>query len=144
MRNELIETLARDGIDGGVLALLGTRHAAVSMNSGSSRQPTGLLYNGGGRPGATKLSEPSSATETNDTLARPVTRSAGAERMRRHRERRRDGKVCCMVELDPPMISALIELGWLRPKQREDRAAVEDSFFRFIGNALDVTRHSRR
>jgi hypothetical protein len=74
----------------------------------------------------------------------PSLHSPGAERMRRHRARRREGKVCVFIELDPGTISGLIELGWLSGRQRDDRAAVIDGFCRFIGYALDVTRNPRR
>jgi hypothetical protein len=64
--------------------------------------------------------------------------------MRRHRARRRAGKVCVFIELDPMTISGLVELGWLSGRQRDDRAAVIDGFCRFIGFALDMTRNTRR
>ena len=39
----------------------------------------------------------------------PATPSAAAERMRRHRQRRRDGLRCFMIELRETEIDALIE-----------------------------------
>ena len=74
----------------------------------------------------------------------PAPPSPGAERMRRHRERRRKGKVCVMIELDPRMISGLTERGWLPASQRDDQVAVVHAFCRFVGYALDVTRNTRR
>ena len=83
-------------------------------------------------------------TEAHPVAPSPSLHSPGAERMRRHRERRRAGKVCVLIELDPGTISGLVELGWLPGRQRDDRAAVIDGFCRFIGFALDMTRNTRR
>ena len=41
----------------------------------------------------------------------PAARSAAAERMRRHRQRRRDGLRCFMIELRETEIDALIRQG---------------------------------
>jgi hypothetical protein len=74
----------------------------------------------------------------------PQPRSRGAERMRRLRERRRQGKVCFVVELDRWAISGLVELRWLQDSRRDDHAAVVNAFGRFIGYALDMTRNNGR
>jgi hypothetical protein len=83
-------------------------------------------------------------TEAHPVAPSPSPHSPGAERMRRHRERRRQGKVCVFIELDPMTISGLVELGWLSGRRRDDRTAVIDGFCRFISFALDVTRNARR
>ena len=83
-------------------------------------------------------------TEARPVAPSPSSHSPGAERMRRHRARRREGKVCVFIQLDPGTISGLVELGWLPGRQRDDRTAVIDAFCRFIGFALDVTRNTRR
>jgi hypothetical protein len=83
-------------------------------------------------------------TEAHPVAPSPSPHSPGAERMRRHRERRRQGKVCVIIELDAASISGLIELGWLWSGRRDDRTAVIDAFCRFIGYALDMTRNTRR
>jgi hypothetical protein len=49
-----------------------------------------------------------------------------------------------MVELEPGMMSALIELGWLPRSRWNDRAAIMDAFYSFIHYALNVTRKTRR
>ncbi|MGA8755662.1 MAG: hypothetical protein WB611_04920 [Stellaceae bacterium] len=77
--------------------------------------------------------------QTAPTLPRP--RSPGAERMQRLRDRRRQGKVCFLFELDPWAISGLIELRWLQDSQRDDHAAVLNAFHRFVGYALDMKRN---
>jgi hypothetical protein len=70
--------------------------------------------------------------------------SPSAERMRRLRERRRNGKICFLYELDPWAISGLVELRWLQSSQRDDQAAVISAFHRFVGYALDMTRNAGR
>jgi hypothetical protein len=69
--------------------------------------------------------------------------SPGAERMRRLRERRRQGKVCFIFELDPRAISGLVELRWLPASQQDDHTAVINAFRGFVRYAL-VTQHARR
>jgi hypothetical protein len=64
--------------------------------------------------------------------------------MRRLRERRRQGKVCFLFELDPMEISGLVELKWLPGSHRNDHAAVRDAFCRFVGYALNMTRNAGR
>jgi hypothetical protein len=68
--------------------------------------------------------------------------SPGAARMRRFRERRRLGKVRFAIELDPIYISGLVELGWLKGSQRDDRSVVMNAFCRFVAFALDMTRNT--
>ena len=59
-------------------------------------------------------------TEARPVAPSPSLHSPGAERMRRHRARRRAGKVCVFIELDPGTISGLVELGWLSGRRRDD------------------------
>jgi hypothetical protein len=74
--------------------------------------------------------------------ARP--RSPGAERMKRVRERRRQGRICFLFELYPREISGLVALRWLAGSRRDDRAAVLDAFHRFVAFALDMTKNKPR
>jgi hypothetical protein len=60
-------------------------------------------------------------TETTPTSA---GRSAAAERMRRHRERRRDGLRCLMIELRETEVNALIQRGYLNDETRNDLGAI--------------------
>ena len=75
------------------------------------------------------------------TVVQPA--SHAALRMRRFRERRRQGKVCFLVELDPREISGLVELKWLPGSHRDDRAAVVNAFCRLVEYVL-VTQHEHR
>src|SRR5271167_5025708 len=52
--------------------------------------------------------------------AEPIARSPAAERMRRHRERRRDGLRCLVIELRETEIDALIRRGLLNNETRND------------------------
>jgi hypothetical protein len=51
---------------------------------------------------------------TNPPTSTPAPRSAVAERMRRHRERRRDGLRCVTIELRETEIDALVRNGFLK------------------------------
>jgi hypothetical protein len=51
-------------------------------------------------------------------------RSGAAERMRRHRKRRRDGLRCLTIELRETEVDVLIRKGMLKADARNDRSAV--------------------
>jgi hypothetical protein len=69
----------------------------------------------------------------------PATRSPAAERMRRHRERRRDGLRCVMIELRETEIDALIRKELLKPETRNDPSAIIDALYAFLDRTLDAT-----
>jgi hypothetical protein len=66
----------------------------------------------------------------------PVTRSAAAERMRLHRERRRNGLRCLLIELRETEIDALIRRGFLLSENRDDRRAALLAFYQFLDREL--------
>ena len=66
----------------------------------------------------------------------PATRSAAAERMRRHRERRRDGLRCLTIELRETEIDALIRKGMLKADARNDFYAIETALYQFLEHTL--------
>jgi hypothetical protein len=66
----------------------------------------------------------------------PAARSAAAERMRRHRQRQRDGLRCLMVELRETEIDALIGLKLLTADTRNDPEAVCDALYAFLDRML--------
>ena len=68
--------------------------------------------------------------------AEPATRSAAAERMRRHRQRRRDGFRCLMIELRETEIDSLIRKGLLPPENCHDYGSVQLAFHAFLDHAL--------
>ena len=62
--------------------------------------------------------------------------SAAAERMRRHRQRRRYGLRCLMIELRETEIDALIRKGLLPPRNRHDYDSVQSALYAFLDRAL--------
>jgi hypothetical protein len=67
----------------------------------------------------------------------PAARTAAAERMRRHRQRRRDGLRCLMIELRETEIDALISNGLLAAKNREDYDSLQSAFYAFLDDAFE-------
>lgn len=65
--------------------------------------------------------------------------SPAAERMRRHRERRRDGLRCLVIELRATEIDALIRRGLLNNETRNDPGAIIDALYAFLDSTLGVT-----
>jgi hypothetical protein len=63
-------------------------------------------------------------------------RFSGAERMRRSRERRREGLRCYLMEIRDDEVEALIERGCLAAEDREDAGAVVEALYRFLDGAL--------
>jgi hypothetical protein len=73
-----------------------------------------------------------------------ATVSAAAERMRRHRERRRDGMRCLTIELRETEIDALICKGMLKADARNDPHAIRDALHEYLDHTLGriaVTRN---
>ena len=66
----------------------------------------------------------------------PAARSAAAERMRQHRERRRQGLRCLMIELRETEIDALVAMGLLRTEMRNDASAIIDALYTFLDRTL--------
>jgi len=65
-----------------------------------------------------------------------ATRSAASERMRRYRERRREGLRCLMILLRETEVDALIRQGLLNPVMRNDPRAVRKAFYAFLDGTL--------
>jgi hypothetical protein len=73
---------------------------------------------------------------TNPPTSTPAPRSAVAERMRRHRERRRDGLRCVTIELRETEIDALVRNGFLKADTRKDPYAIEMALYEFLERTL--------
>ena len=73
---------------------------------------------------------------TSPPIAKP--RSSAAERMRRHRERRRDGLRCLTIELRETEIEALIRKGMLKVDARNDLDAICDALYAHLERTLDA------
>ena len=67
----------------------------------------------------------------------PAAPSAAAERMRRHRQRRRDGLRCLIIELRETEIDVLIRKGLLKPETRNDTSAIIDALYSHLDRTLD-------
>jgi hypothetical protein len=63
--------------------------------------------------------------------------SAAAERMRRHRERRRDGLRCLTIELRETEIDTLIRNGFLNREMRNNQFAIRDALHSFLDETLN-------
>jgi hypothetical protein len=68
----------------------------------------------------------------------PPSISAAAERMRRHRQRRRDGLRCLNVELRETEIDALIGLKLLTAETCNDPGAVCDALYAHLDRTLST------
>jgi len=75
-------------------------------------------------------------TEITTNPPAPPTRSAGAERMRAHRKRRRDGLRCLTIELRETEIDALIQKGLLRPETRNVTYHLQIALYAFLDGTL--------
>ena len=64
-------------------------------------------------------------------------RSAAAERMRRHRERRRDGLRCVTIQVRVAEINTLIRNGFLNWEMRNDQIAIRDALYSFLDETLN-------
>jgi hypothetical protein len=73
---------------------------------------------------------------TND----PTALSSGAERMRRHRQRRHDGLRCLQIQLRETEIDELIRKGMLKSETRNDRNAIIRALYAFFDASLNGTR----
>jgi hypothetical protein len=69
-------------------------------------------------------------------LKQPVVRSAAAERMRAHRERRRQKLRCVTVQLREREIDVLIQNGLLEAVARNDPYALSDALHRHFDRTL--------
>jgi hypothetical protein len=61
-----------------------------------------------------------------------------AERMRRHRERRREGFRCLWIELHETELDALIREGLLEQMSRNDENAIADALYGHLKRTLVV------
>jgi len=72
---------------------------------------------------------------TNPPTAVPATRSAAAERMRAHRQRRRDGLRCLIVELRETEIDVLLGK---KADARNDQDAIRNALYAHLERTLDA------
>ena len=65
--------------------------------------------------------------------------SLAALRMRRSRERRRQGLRCLTIELHETEIAALVHNGHLASEEQHDRCAVTEALYAFFDETLKVS-----
>jgi hypothetical protein len=70
---------------------------------------------------------------------KPAARSPAAERMRLHRERRREGLRCLMIELRETEIDTLVRMGLLKIEMRNDATAITEALYAHFDRTLDLT-----
>ena len=63
--------------------------------------------------------------------------SPAAERMRRHRQRRRDGLRCLVVELRETEIDVLVQKGLLQADARNDARAIREALYQYFDSTLN-------
>ena len=74
----------------------------------------------------------------------PASRSPAAERMRQHRERRRQGLRCLMIEISETEIDGLIREGLLPAEMRNDVYAVSGHFMIISTAHWSTARDAKR
>ena len=67
-------------------------------------------------------------------------RSLAAERMRRHRQRKRNSMRCLTIELRETEIETLVRQGLLPTEMRNDPQAVSRALYRFLDCTLGTMR----
>jgi hypothetical protein len=70
------------------------------------------------------------------SMADAVPRSAAAERMRRHRQRRKEKLRCLVIELREAEIDALARRGFLKADTRNDPHAVSQALYAHLERSL--------
>ena len=66
-----------------------------------------------------------------------LRRTPAAERMRRHRQRRRDGLRCLVVELRETEIDVLVQKGLLKADARNDARSVREALYQYFDSTLN-------
>ena len=72
-----------------------------------------------------------------DSIPRP---SQAAERMRRHRQRRRDKLRCLTIELYETEVDVLIQRGLLKAEMRNDSYAVIEALYDHLNHTMGSCR----
>jgi hypothetical protein len=83
-----------------------------------------------------KSMEQDTKMATTPQTSEPVVSSPAAERMRRHRNRRRIGLRCLTIELRETEIERLSRKGFLKADARNDPNAVREALYSFLESVL--------
>ncbi len=74
---------------------------------------------------------------TNEPSERVYLIPSAAERMRLHRERRRQGLRCLTIELRETEIDVLVRRGWLKAETRNDVNAIRTALYKYFESTLE-------
>ena len=122
---------ALDGFLGGVQAI------SVSNANVTLTAPAGSVTPTGGPTQAQNAVLRFTGAETmHQAIIEPVDRSPAAERMRLHRERKKSGMRCIMIELRETEIDALIRKGFLNADTRNETSAIIDAIYAYFDREL--------
>jgi hypothetical protein len=66
----------------------------------------------------------------------PITRSPAAERMRAHRERKKNGMQCVTLEMRNEEIETLVAKQLLKSDLRRDREAIAQALYKWFDQTL--------
>ena len=72
------------------------------------------------------------------------TYSLAAERMRRHRQRRREGLTHIGIDLRKSEIDGLVRLGFLSAETRNDVTAIRKGLYQYFETRLDLHRDAKQ
>ena len=72
------------------------------------------------------------------------TYSLAAERMRRHRQRRREGLTHIGIDLRRSEIDGLVRLGFLSAETRNDVTAIRKGLYQYFETRLDLNRDAQQ
>ena len=73
---------------------------------------------------------------TMQATVEPINRSPAADRMRLHRERKKNGMRCLMIELRETEIDVLIRKGFLTADTRNDTSEIIDAIYAYFDREL--------
>jgi hypothetical protein len=71
-------------------------------------------------------------------------RSLAAERMRRHRKRRRKGLRCVTIELRETEIDTLVQRGLLKSDARNNTRAIREALYQYFDRTLVKWRDAKQ
>jgi hypothetical protein len=66
----------------------------------------------------------------------PTRPSLAAERMRRHRQRQRDGLRCLVIELHETEVDVLVQRGLLKAEMRNDASAIIEALYDYLYHTM--------
>ena len=82
-----------------------------------------------------KMTDPQ-ATPSVSPTTNPAPRSLAAERMRRHRQRKRNSMRCLTIELRETEIETLVQRGLLKPEMRNDVHEIREALYAHLDRTL--------